>query len=412
MRILYLSQYFPPEVGATQTRAYEMARYMVTQGHHVTMLTEVPNHPKGIIPPEYQDKWYEQAVLDGIDVRRVWVKTSPQKNFYTRMAFYLSFMGMATLAGLFKAEGRYDLIYATSPPLFVGGAALALSYLRQLPLVFEVRDLWPELAVAMGELKNPLAITLAEWLEKACYRRAKKIVVVTRGYYERMQARGYPVDKLAVITNGTNADLFQFKPAAGQELRQKLGLSDKFIAIYAGLHGLAQKLDTVLEAATQLTDHNDIHFLFVGEGPVKQEIVAQATQQGLPNVTFHPEVPRQQMPVFLSAANAALVPLYRSNLAAIALPSKMFDAWACQCPTLVSVDGEARQVLGEAGAGLFVEPENAQALAAAILKLKNDPVAAQEMGLKGRRFVTEHYSRQAQAQQLAQLLQSILAQKH
>ena len=153
MRILYLSQYFPPEVGATQTRAYEMARGLVKAGHQVTMIAEIPNHPSGIIPPQYRGKLYEQANLDGIDVIRVWVKTSPVKSFPARMAFYLSYALMGTLAGLFGARGKYDLIYATSPPLFVGAAALSISHLRRTPMVFEVRDLWPESAIVLGELE-------------------------------------------------------------------------------------------------------------------------------------------------------------------------------------------------------------------------------------------------------------------
>ncbi len=160
MRILYLSQYFPPEVGATQTRAHEMARNWVRLGHQVTMLTEVPNHPSGIIPPAYRGKLYERSQLDGIEVVRLWVAASPVKTFRSRMAFYLSYMASAALGGLFE-RGPFDLIYATSPPLFVGGAALAISYLRRIPLVFEVRDLWPESAVVLGEIKSQRAIALA-----------------------------------------------------------------------------------------------------------------------------------------------------------------------------------------------------------------------------------------------------------
>src|SRR5574342_1417632 len=181
MRILYLSQYFPPEVGATQTRAYEMARGLVRAGHQVTMIAEVPNHPSGIIPPRYRGKLYERSLWYGIEVIRVWVKASPVKNFRGRMAFYLSYMLMAALAGLSLARGKYDVIYTTSPPLFAGAAGLTLSYLRRIPLVFEVRDLWPESAVALGELRHPRAIKLAELLEKRCYQRARAIVVVTSG---------------------------------------------------------------------------------------------------------------------------------------------------------------------------------------------------------------------------------------
>ena len=408
MRILYLSQYFPPEVGATQTRAYEMAHHLVAEGHQVTVIAEIPNHPKGVIPPEYRGKLYERTTLDGIEVIRVWVKTSPVKNFRTRMAFYLSYMMNGALAGLLLARGNYDAIYATSPPLFVGGAALVLSYLRRIPLFFEVRDLWPESAVAMGELNHPKAITLAEWLEKACYRRARQIVVVTRGIYNRLLERGYPSSKLTIIPNGANVELFQFQAEAGRALREKLGIQDKFVVIYAGIHGLAQGLETIVEAATKLASETDIHFLFVGEGPVKHEIVNLTNERQLTNITFRPEAPREQMPNFLSAANVALVPLRRLDLFQGALPSKMFDAWACQCPTLVSIDGEARQVLAETKAGLYVEPENSEALIAAIFHLKNDPAASLQMGLNGRRVVAECYSRQAQARQLRAMLTEML----
>jgi glycosyltransferase involved in cell wall biosynthesis len=407
MRILYLSQYFPPEVGATQTRAYEMAHHLATAGHHVTVITEFPNHPKGIIPSEYRGKLYEHTTFDDIEVIRVWVKTSPTKTFWSRMAFYLSYMLNSTIAGLFLARGQYDVLYATSPPLFVGGAALALSYLRRIPLFFEVRDLWPESAIEMGELSNPKIISVAKWLEKACYGRAKQIVVVTQGIFKRLADRGY-TNKMTFIPNGANVELFQYRAEAGQALREKLDIQDKFVVIYAGIHGLAQGLETVIEAALKLTTNGNIHFLFVGEGPVKHNIVNLAQKNQLINITFHPEVPREQMPDFLSGANVALVPLRRLVLFQGALPSKMFDAWACQCPTLVSIDGEARQVLTAAKAGLYIEPENSEALVVAILQLQNDFAGSRQMGLNGRRIVTEYYSRQAQARQLERILTEIL----
>ena len=407
MRILYLTQYFPPEVGATQTRAHEMARGLVSAGHHVTIITELPNHPSGIIPPQYRGKLWERATLDGIEVIRVWVKASPVKNFRNRMVFYLSYMVMAALAGLLLARGRYNALYATSPPLFVGGAALIISYLRRIPLIFEVRDLWPESAVALGELNNPKAVALATRLEHACYRRARRIVVVTRGIYNRLLERGYPLQKLALILNGANTDLFQAQPEPACELRRQLGLTGKFVVMYAGIHGIAQGLETVLDTAARLADQPDIHFLLVGEGPVKAHIVALAQERALNNITFHPEVPRPQMPIFLSVADVALVPLRRLDLFKGALPSKMFDAWACQTPTLMTIDGEARQALDQAGAGLFVEPENPGAMVQAILYLKANPDERRTMGQKGRQAVVSHFSRQAQAQQLLNVLTTI-----
>ncbi len=401
MRILYFSQYFPPEVGATQTRAYEMARGLVKDGHQVTMIAEVPNHPKGIIPPEYRGKLYERTTLDGFEVLRVWVKASPVKSFRSRLAFYISYMMMAALAGLFLARGRYDAIYATSPPLFVGGAALAVSWLRRIPLFFEVRDLWPESAVALGELNNPKAIRMAEFLEKSCYQRAKKIIVVTKGIQANLLARGIPAEKITIIPNGANTELFQPKPEQGVALREKLNLQHKFIVAYVGIHGVAQGLEYVLEAAKKLPDYT---FIFVGEGPAKAALVQQAEDIQCTNIIFHPEIPREDVPDFLSMANVALVPLRDLDLFKGAIPSKMFDSWACGCPTLITVSGEAQQVLEEAQAGLWVEPENAKAIADALSQMAQDVDLCREWGKNGRKFTIQNYSRQAQAQELVNLL--------
>lgn len=408
MRILYFSQYFPPEVGATQTRAYEMARGLVRAGHDVTMIAEVPNHPSGIIRPEYRGKLYDRADLDGIDVVRVWVRTSPVKTFRTRMVFYLTYMLNAAMASVFLARGSYDVVYATSPPLFVGGAALTVSYLRRVPLVFEVRDLWPESAVALGELKSPSAVTLAEKLERACYRRARRIVVVTDGIRQRLTRRGIAAENLVLIPNGANTDLFRPQPKASAALRARLDLDNVFLVLYAGVHGIAQGLETVIETARLVQNNPDIRFLFVGEGPVKADIIALSKEYGLPNVVFRPEVPRDQMPAYLSAADVALVPLRRLDLFKGALPSKMFDAWAAGCPTLVSIEGEAQRVVEESGAGLFVEPENPEALAEAIQALSRDQGICHEMGSRGRTFVNSFFSRQAQAQQLEHVLQAAI----
>lgn len=407
MRILYLSQYFPPEVGATQTRAYELAQGLLQAGHAVTMLTEVPNHPEGIIRPEYRRRFWVREELDGIDVIRVWVWTSPVKTMRTRLAFYWTFMLNATLAGLLLARGRYDLLYATSPPLFVGGTALALSYLRRIPMVFEVRDLWPESAVALGELRNPRFIRWATALEERCYRHARRIVVVTGGIRRRLLERGFPAEKIALIPNGANTDLFRPEPTAGYALRKELGLEERFLVLYAGIHGIAQGLETVLEAARRLAGVPHIHFLFVGEGPCKAELVRKKEEMGLRNVTMLEGRPREEMPAFFSAADVALVPLRRVELFQSALPSKMFDAWACACPVVLSITGEAREVLEQAQAGVYVPPEDAEEMARALRALSRDPEACREMGWRGRRFVEERYSRQAQARQLVDLLEGL-----
>lgn len=408
MRILYLSQYFPPEVGATQTRAYEMAQGLLRAGHQLTMLAEVPNHPEGVIRPEYRGKFWVREPLDGIDVIRIWVKTAPAKTFKTRMAFYLSYMLNAVLAGLLLARGRYDAIYATSPPLFVGAAALVLSWLRRTPLVFEVRDLWPESAVALGELHNPRFIRWATALEEACYRRARRIVVVTEGVRNRLIERGIPGEKLTLIPNGANTELFQPQPAAGQQLRAVLGLEGKFLIVYAGIHGIAQGLETALVAANRLRNDPRLHFLFIGEGPRKAELLALKAELDLSNVTMLEAQPREAIPAYLSAADVALIPLRRLELFKGAVPSKLFDAWACGCPVLMSIDGEARTVLERAQGGVFFPPEDVEALVQAINRLQTAPDACKRFGENGRRFVEAHYSRQAQAQSLVALLEKLL----
>jgi glycosyltransferase involved in cell wall biosynthesis len=388
-----------------------MARHLASAGHQVTMLTEVPNHPSGIIPPEYRGKLFQRVDLDGIDVIRVWVKASPTKTFKARMKFYLSYMFMASLAGLLLARGPYDLIYATSPPLFVGGAALALSYLRRIPLVFEVRDLWPESAVVLGEMSNPRAVALAGKLEEMCYNRARCVVVVTEGIQRRLQERGFG-HKSVLIPNGANTELFHPDAQAGKLLRAELGLDDKFLVLYAGIHGVAQGLETVLQSARLLSlrprEAPETHFLFVGEGPRKAELLDLRDTLELSNVTMLSEQPRSHMPAYLSAADLALVPLRRLDLFRGALPSKMFDAWACGCPVLLSIDGEAREVLEKADGGVFAEPEDAEQMAQAIRELKHDPDRLRQYGLGGRRFVEAHYSRQRLAARLEALLSTIV----
>jgi colanic acid biosynthesis glycosyl transferase WcaI len=407
MRILYLSQYFHPEVGATQSRALEMASHLATGGHRVCLIAEFPNHPSGIMPPSYRGRIYERDAVQGIEVIRVWVKASPVKNLRSRLAFYISYMVNATLAGLLIARGRFDLIYATSPPLFTGAAGLALSRLRRVPLIFEVRDLWPEAAVVLGELADRRAIALAEKLEMACYRGARHIVLTSQEMKHHLAERGIPDRKMTVIPNGANVDLFHYDPQGRERIRHDLGLAGRFVVIYAGLMGIAQGLPSVLEAVRLTQDvAPNVHWLFVGDGPVKEELVRLAKQAGLANLTFLPAQAREEIPAYLSAGDAALIPLVRNHPVG-QLPVKLFDAMACERPVLLSAGGEALLVLEQAQAGVSVEPESPQALVEALLGLMGDSARARLVGLRGREFVVRHFSREAQARQLEQLLTTL-----
>jgi glycosyltransferase involved in cell wall biosynthesis len=387
VRILYISQYFPPEIGATQTRAYEMARGLVAAGHQVTMLTEVPNHPVGIVFHGYRNKLWVRQDWEGIDVLHLWVRASPKKNTANRLLFYSSFSASATILGLLIARGKYDLVYCTSPPLFVGLAGLAISIFKRLPFVFEVRDLWPEVAIQLGELREGWAAQLAEWLEG-----------------------GFPGDKMSVIPNGANMELYQ-PGKTDPALRSSLGLQPgEFVVTYTGLHGLAHDLEDVLEAADILRSQADIRFLFIGDGPTKSKLQALAAQKSLSNVIFHQAVPEQDLPKYINLADVGIDAIHQMSTSRGTLPVKMFSYMACQIPVLLAIEGEASELLHEAQAGIAVSPGSPGAIAEAILELRADPVLRAEMGRAGRAYVEDHYNRQAQAQQLVNLLMGLIDQ--
>ena len=402
MNILYVSQYFPPEIGATQTRAYEMAANLVNLGHRVTVMTELPNHPSGIIPPEYRSRFRVVEHLDGIHVIRSWVYATPVKNFNTRMIFYLSFL-VTTIINSLLLKGKYDVVYATSPPLFAGLAGLIISKIRRIPFIFEVRDLWPESAVELGQLPDPRYVRWGYGLADLCYRRARSVVTVTRGIYDRLKARNLPECKLFLIKNGTNPQRYRYM--LDRELETKLGWKGKFVVLYAGIHGVAQGLETVLEAASILNGVEEVHFALIGEGPVKGKLMAQAARSNLRNLEFLPEVPMDEIAKYISLASLSLVPLKKNDLFKGALPSKMFDCWACGKPIILSVDGEARHELELARGGLFVEPENAPAMAGAILAMYRNPTLCKKMGESGRRYIHKNeYIRARQARNLGTVM--------
>jgi glycosyltransferase involved in cell wall biosynthesis len=412
VRILYISQYFPPEVGATQNRAYEMARGLIQAGHEVTMVTEFPNHPTGIIPERYRGRIFEVAKIDGIEVIRTWVKASPSSSFSNRIAFYLSFALMSTLAGLLKARGPFDLVYATSPPLFVGCAGLVIAFLRRIPFVLEVRDLWPESAVTLGQLKNRVLIALATVLEKICYRQASHIVVTAQEMFDHFVDRRIPADKITVVRNGANTKLFRRSPDLRRRIRFDLELEEFFIIMYAGLHGLAQDLETLLKVAESLQEeHPEIRFLLIGDGPKKRQLQLAAEKKALSNVVFLPSQPRERIQEFINAADVTLAPLNPPHLRG-AIPSKIFDSMACGVPVIVAAAGEARRVVEEAEAGVAVEPGDARALREAILHLSRHPELRARMGQRGREAAVKKYSRSKQAQILARLLEGLSGELH
>ncbi len=407
MNILYVTQYFYPEVGATQNRALEMASHLVGSGYRVTVLTEFPNHPLGIIPERYRFKLFERETYRGIEIIRSFVNASPNKSFINRILFYLSFMISSIIAGMKLKDRKYDVVYATSPPLFVGLSGYIISRLKGSRFVFEVRDIWPDAAIALGELKNKFTIKAARWIERICYRKCEKVVVVTKGYCQNLLDKNVQSRKIKVIYNGANIEMF--KPEnSWKKLKEKHGYNGKFIVLHAGNFGLVHGMHSLVEVARLLAHESSIVFLLIGEGPMKNEVKHLTEKYQLTNLKIMDSVPTERIVEFFSMADVCLVTVKKNTLSKIVMPVKMFDSWACGRPIILTVDGEAKEHLSKANAGIYVDPEDHVGIRKAIIHLFNNPDLCQKYGRNGRRYVEKHFSRKVLAQELEKCLLTVL----
>ena len=410
MKVLLVSQYFAPEVGATQNRMMEFTRALVRAGHHVDVLAEVPNHPSGVIASAFRAGWVHVDRQPDYTVTRVWVATAVTKTFWTRLAFYFSFLFMSLVASV-RLQSRYDVVIATSPPLPSAVAALAIARFKRARFVLDVRDLWPRAAIALGELRPGVLYALAERAESMLYRGATLISATTTEFCRYIAERGTPRERIRHVPNGTRPDVFRPDRERGERFRDAEGLSTQFIALYAGLHGIAQGLSFVLDAAERLADVPDVTFVFMGEGPMKARLLEEASRRALGNVRFLSERPIEECAAALSAANVSLVPLAPNEVFDMFVPSKMFDAMAAGCPVVLSVDGEARRILDAANAGVFVPSGDGRALADALLRLRADPDARRRMGECGRQFVLDRYDRAAEADRFVSAMEAAVSRE-
>ena len=393
--ILFVTAYYPPEIAAAGTQNRETAIRLARMGHQVTVLTMLPNYPNGVVPPEYRNGARRREVMDGVTVIRVWSYISANKGFFRRILAMVSFGCLAGFSGA-RAVGKPDVIITVSPPLFTAIAGRVLAWRKRCPLVFNPHDLWPEAAVQMGALRNPLLVWLSKRLEVSTYRKAKLVWTVTQGARATLIRRGVPAEK--VFAQPIGADVHMFRPAPRDEARAALGwdqqFGDDFLVIYAGAIGLAHGLGLILRAAERLRDQPGIRFLLIGEGATKAELMEDAEQRGLRNVTFLPAQPHSRMPQITSAADACVVALRPLPLFKDTLPSKMFEIMACGRPILLAVDGEARSMaVDDAGAALYVQPEDDAALAQAILTLRAQPQLAETLGRRGREYALAQLDR-------------------
>lgn len=394
MRILFFCQYFPPEMGAPAARTHEHARRWAAQGHQVTVLCGLPNHPDGVVPPQYRGTWLYREEMDGIRVLRCWFFIAPNRGVLKRCLSFFSFMLSSILFGVF-ATGKCDVVVGTTPQMLCALGGYLVACVKRRPFVLEVRDLWPKHIVDLGTITNPWIIRGLERLEMFLYRKSRAVVAVAEASRQYIEDRGVPREKLHTITNGVDENFFI--PLEKNGIRRDRGWSDNFVVLYIGTHGLSQGLATILDTARLLADDPRFHFVFVGSGAEWRALEEAAAARGQRNVEFLPHQPKASMPAFYAAAAVCLVPLKKRDVFRYNIPSKMFEIMACARPIILGATGQARQLLEEAGAGIAVEPENPAAYRDAIVHLAKHPDQCEAFGANGRAHVVAHYTRTSKA---------------
>jgi glycosyltransferase involved in cell wall biosynthesis len=397
MHILLIHQAFTALDEAGGTRHHELARFLVSRGHQVTIIASPVSYLTGKII-----QTGDQTSEEGITILRAYTYSAFHRSFVDRVISFMSFMLSSFFIGL--RVRKVDLVWGTSPPIFQGLTALVLARLKGIPFLFEVRDLWPAFAIAVGVLRNPILIKASLWLERFLYRNADRVMVNSPGYIEHVSRLG--AKKVELIPNGADPGMFATQ-ATGLRFRKQLGLDEEFIVLYAGAHGLSNDLGVVLQAADQLRAHSEIRFVFIGDGKDKPALQARSQTMDLPNVLFAPAASKSEMADVMAAADACVAILLPIELYKTTYPNKVFDYMAAGRPVILAIDGVIRQVVESAGAGIFVPPGNPSAMAEAVLALSSDPIKARAMGMAGRQYIEQFFSRQELAERLYLLLEEM-----
>jgi glycosyltransferase involved in cell wall biosynthesis len=387
MKFLILTQYFPPEIGGAQTRLKSFATELARAGHNVEVVTALPNYPRGRFFPGYDKALYKKESLEGVTIHRVWLFPAVGSGL-KRLLNYLSFT-LTSFYGLLRSA-RPDYIFVESPPLFLSLTAWLAGLLWRAPFIFNVADLWPDVILDGGFMKDGFAFRCLRAVESWSYRRAAYVNTVTDWILKVLrEKKSVPAEKLLFLPNG--ADTRQFSPRPPDEsLQSSLGLSGKQVVLWAGTLGYAHGLDNVLRAAKLLEAHPNLHFLFVGDGSARQDLLRLKQELRISNVTFHDPVPLDQVPAFFSLSFCGLASLVDIPTYEGARPSKLFPILASAKPLLFVGKGESALLVQRARAGIVVPPGDPQLIADAILRLANDPALCQEFGDSGRRFVEDH----------------------
>jgi len=372
MHILFLTDNFPPEVNAPASRTFEHCREWVKSGHKVTVLTCAPNFPRGRVYEGYKNKLWQSEELDGIKVVRVLSYITANEGFLGRTLDYVSFMLSAIVMAPFIR--RVDIVIGTSPQFFTACAAYAVSACKRIPFVFELRDLWPDSIKAVGAMKDGFLLRRLEWLERLLYRKADRIVTVTKSFKNNLIDRGIDPAKIEVITNGVDTTRFQTREKDAK-LLTRYGLEGKFVAGYIGTHGMAHALQTLLQAAEKFQQQPNgdwIRFVFLGDGARKPELVNEAKTMGLENLVFIGSVPKEEVVRYWSLLDVSIIHLRKTDLFKTVIPSKLFECMGMRIPVVHGVQGESAAIVEQENVGLLFEPENADELVTALLRLNNE----------------------------------------
>jgi colanic acid biosynthesis glycosyl transferase WcaI len=387
LRILILTQYFPPEIGGPPTRLAAMAAELQRLGHDVEVVTGIPNYPRGKIFPGYRNLFYQREIRDRVVIHRVWLYPAMGGGL-GRMLNYASFAA-TSIYGLMRA-GKSDYIFVESPPLFLAVSAYIAGRLRGTPFIFSVADLWPDAIAAGGYLPDGFLLRCLAATEKWSYAKAAYVNAVTEGIRDvLLREKSVPPEKVLFLPNGV--DTIRYQPRSEDiALKQALGLEGKRVVLWAGTLGYAHGLEYVLQAAKLLGDRPEIHFLFVGDGSARASLELLAQDLRLGNVTFRNPVPSEQLPPYFSIAACGLASLLNLPIHDGARPSKIFPIFASGKPLIFVGKGEGARLVQQAGAGIVVAPGNPAALAAAVYRITSDPELARVLGRRGREFVEEN----------------------
>ena len=391
MRILFLTQYYPPEVGAPQNRLHELALRLKSKGAEVEVLTAMPNYPKMEIEESYRGGKIKEEYIDGIKVYRSGIFVSKSSSIIHRLLNYFSFVFTSYFKG--RKLVNYDFLLVESPPLFLGYSAMGLAKKLKAKLIFNVSDLWPESAEKLDLVSNKYLLKLAYDLEKRCYKKAKLVTGQTQGIVDDIKGR-FPSKDVFWLPNGV--DLEYYNPnQIKSDFRLKNGFeASDLLFFYGGIIGHAQGLEVILEAANQLKAYPNIKFIIQGAGPEKERLLVLKEKLKLDNVFFFNAVNKNEMPSILKGVDVALVPLKKLELFTGAIPSKIFEALAMEKALLLGVDGEAKKhFIDKADSGYFFEPENVKDLVDKIIKFEQNPEELKRKGQNGRAYVNEYFNR-------------------